>query len=495
MIKLGERQFEAASLESESAVHSPFMPTEVRKGDGIEGEITLTFQDVRVTRSIDVWTMSPLGIEFVSDLEGITTGTEVALTLKVLEQECRFHGLLVSSAGVAAGKRIYGIRWCTPPSEERVGERRTSKRWVCSPEFMPSGMAPNPAKFDDYLLFRVKDLSLKGMQIQTSLRNKLLVPGMRISSTIHFPLFGQLQVGLRIVNANVVSEGGKDFLSLGTEIVDADQSVREIMGQYILQFGTGASVTELKQNQFPIRSVIRSLEFSYVRTAEDFREVLKLRKLCYSLAGKVSAEHTIEQLSDGFDTRSRILMVHYRGELVGTARITYPERDTITEHEQYVPFPDHFPPREKMVDASRLCTHPDYRGSDLILAMIRNICMATVPAGRRWIIGSSTEKLLPLYQAVGLRSTGVRYSHKELGSSDHIIFMIDTHAVLEGRQINPIVWNAMYADFAAYFASRGIVRYSPATLARQSLLRLLGPISKAIFYKRLRAPRKRRRAA
>lgn len=494
MIKLGEKQFDPDRDDGNSPIHTPFMPTEVRKSDGILGEITLTYKDVQTTKSIDIWTMSPLGIEFVCDLEDIAIGTEVGLKLKVMGQECQFDGLIVSNVGSTSGKRTFGVRWCTPPTETRVGERRSAKRWVSSPEFMPTGMAPDPTKFNDFILFRVKDLSLKGMQIQTSMRNKLLVPGMKISATINFPLFGQLKVDLRVVNANVITEGAKDFLTLGTQIIDADESVREIMGQYILQFGGGATIQELKKENFKIRTVMKSLEFSYVRTADDFRDVLELRKLCYSLAGKVSSELTPEQLSDSFDTRSRIMMVHYRGKLVGTARVTYPELNTQIEHEQYVKLPDSFPPKDKIVDASRLCTHPHFRGSDLILAMIRQICMATVPAGRRWIVGSSTEKLLPLYEAVGLRATGIKYSHPALGGGSHVLFMIDTHAVLEGRQINPIVWNAMYADFAAFFAERGIVKYSPATLVRQALLRLLGPISKAIFYRRMRAPRRYRGA-
>ena len=250
------------------------------------------------------------------------------------------------------------------------------------------------------------------MRLLTSLRNKFLVPGVAFEATCAFPTVGATRVALQVVHARVVHHGGKRWLALGVTYALPEPGGDEIIGQYLLQFGDGATVQRLRSTGFRVRSSSRALEFACVSTDDEYREVLALRRLAYVQAGKVSANVHDEQMADPLDASSRIVVAKHRGRVVATVRLYFPRGpEDRLKHEDFLPLPPGFPARDDVVEFSKFCTDPEFRGSDLFYTLVKRCALATMQSGRRYALMSCTAPLAPAYARLGFRKVGASYVH------------------------------------------------------------------------------------
>lgn len=479
---------------TENPVHAPFMPLNVRPGDRISAKVTLTSASTQevLCKDVIVWRLSPFGIEFICDTPDIDVGASLNLELSLNKHRCEFSGMVVSHVAKAHGHRLLGVRWCENPGQAvPLHDRRLSRRWICGNEFLPTGMAPNPMKFDDFIHFRVKDFSRTGMQVLTSMRNKLLVPGMKLESILTFPMMGQAKIDFVIKNARIVSSEGRSDLSLGVHFVDLNPRAVELISQYVLQFGPPTTVEELRDENLPVRSVTQSIDYAFVRSADDYEQVLRLRHECYSAAGKLPPGAKPADTADIFDTHARILVAKYRGKVVGSLRIVFPDGESPLEHEQFFDLPAHFPRQDELVEVSRVCTSPDFRGSDLLMGMFRRCTLTILQSKRRYTLGSSTEKLLPHYKKLGLIPTDIKYAHTGLGGEEHTVFIGDNYGVVVGQNVGPLVWNAMYAELFHYLSRQDIISFGSAVNVRLAMYRLFRPVAYALQDREFEKQRKK----
>jgi predicted GNAT family N-acyltransferase len=475
------------------SVHHPVFPAEIRDGDPISASIRLTEHTSASKVKLPVYRLTPLGADLdITELasHSIKVGSEIDLSLEIAKQKCDFFGIAVAEVHSENGRTIAGIRWCQDAgTRTESDERRGASRWLCGEQFLPNGTAPNPARFNDFIYFTVIDISKNGMQLSTSLRNKFLVKGMILEANISFPMIGQLTVHLKITNARIRSNGGKEFLALGTSILDMDPETLQTIGQYLIQFGPKVSLSELRDAGFIPTSTESAVEFSFAKTAQEYREVLNLRKLAYADAGKISSEANSDEMADIFDSKSRILMARHMGEVVGSLRITFHSPDEDNEYDQFVTFPENFPRRDELVVLSRICTHSKYRGSDLFYGLMRHCVLAVLQSKRRYILGGCTDSLLPLYQRVGFKSKGLRYEHATLNGVQEQIIMADVLGILSGRDTSVTIWNEIFSDLTNYITKLYDVPFDPAMNARLAMYRAASPFTR-LFTAGVRKPRK-----
>jgi predicted GNAT family N-acyltransferase len=471
-------------------IHGPYWPSEVRRGEGISAQVRNLTQGEVESRDLQVWRLSPLGAELLQPMGGapVRRGDRVDAALRLGSQLCRFSGLVVSSVAEEGGRSLIGLRWCQDDGGEpamRV-QRRTVRRWLCSEAFLPTGVSANPVKFNDFIHYRIVDLSRDGMKIMTSLRNKLLVPQMRLEAILSFPMIGEVRATFQIAWTRIVSDAGKDVLALGVSFVKPSRELLEAVGQYLLQFGAQASVTELRRDGMHVKAASQAMEFSYVKTEEEYHAVLKLRKMAYAGVGKVPEELDWRDMGDVYDTRARILIAKHHGEIVASLRLIFHGPDDQMEHEQFLTFPDDFPRKDEIVELTRVCTHPDYRTSDLLLALIQQQAIAIVQSGRRWMVGSATDKLLPFYLKVGCKATPLKYRHKDLGDEEHTIIISDIPRAAAGIGINALVWGQIYADMVGYLTERNMLEFDMSMNLRMAYCRALRPLGSLLYRRQIR---------
>jgi hypothetical protein len=167
----------------------------------------------------------------------------------------------------------------------------------------------------------------------------------------------------------------------------------------------------------------------------------------------------------------------YRGKVIASTRLIYNEVDHTMEHEQFVKFPLDFPRKDEICEITRVCTHPDFRGSDILMGLFRFVAVTVIQSGRKYILGCATDELLTLYKKIGFNITDLTYNHKQLNDIRHTIFIGDVARGLSGIGVNPLVWNVVWADVAQYISDMSLVEYDSMANIRMGLMRLLRPLS------------------
>src|SRR5512142_174766 len=425
-------------------IHGSVHPADVRPGDPVSAQLRAPGRPEGMLPS-RVWRISPVGVELVRPrgFPGLPVGTPLDLTLRIGPSVAEFRGLPLLATSSERGQELLGLSWGQRSRREARTRTRGPARWVCAPEYAPTGVAPGAARFDDLVYFRVVDVSRRGLQLETSLRNKFLVPGVELKSTCTFPTQGEVPLDLRVVHARVVERGDRKVLAVGVTYSARTKASLQAIGQYLLQFGRGTTVQELCAEGFRIRSSSRALDFGSLRTDDEYQEVLRLRRLAYMHAKKISADTKDVDMADGYDARSRILVAKHRGRVVGTARLMFPESSADhLNHEDFLELPADLPPRELMVEVFKTCTHPGYRGSDLFHTLLQHVAMVILQSGRRYALMSATDSLAPVYRRFGFRSAGVSYQHPTMRMRHHLM-LLDVARVVEGTGISPLYWNLM----------------------------------------------------
>lgn len=473
-------------------IHGAVHPADVRPGDPVSAHLRVPGRPDWHLPS-RVWRISPMGVELVRPrgLPSILVGTPLDLTVRIGDSVSDFRALPLISTGTDRGHELLAFSWAQRLRSDPPTQPRTTPRWACEPEYAPTGIAPSAVLYEDFIYFRVVDISWSGMQLETSLRNKFLVPGVELESTCTFPTQGQVHVRLRVVHARVVQRGQKKVLAVGVTYASRNTASVESIGQYLLRFGSGATVQELCAEGFRIRSSSRALAFGSVGTQQEYDQVLRLRRLAYVQAKKISADTKDVDMADAFDARSRILVAKHRGHVVGTVRLTFPDSTADRlNHDDFLELPSHLPPREQMVEVFKACTHPGYRGSDLFYTLLMHVGLVILQSGRRYALMSATDSLAPVYERFGFRRMGVAYQHPSMRMRHHLM-VLDVANVVAGKGINPLFWNLVGGWELWNFGKLcGVVATDAWTTARVRLWRLLRPVARVarlLYERRLRA--------
>jgi len=474
------RKFEE---EIVSPIHGSITPVDVRENNNISAKIVSTDPNFRFSKVLQVWKLSPLGVELISDGEMIIRkGIPVDLELQVGFHTSVLSGLIVDNVVEQQGRHILHIR-LTPQIKERVEsfERRKSNRWICSEDYYPTAVTSNPVLFNDFIYFTVRDISFGGMQLQTSLRNKFIMPGMIFKSMVTFPMISQVEMKLEIKSVRVDMTYGKEVLVIGATFDTTNKEVIQSVGQYLLQFSSATSLKDLRQDAFFVESIAEAVQFSYVRTKEEYEQVLKLRFESYALAGKIREGATYLDMSDEYDSRARIVIGRYKGEVIASARLIFNRFSDSMEQEKFIKWPSEFPRRDEMVEIMRACTHHEFRRSDLLISMYKFIAITVAQSKRKWIVICATDEMVPLYEKIGFHKVGLDYAHTGLNNLKHNVLLANVPHAMEGKTVGPLVWNLVWADVSSYLEQYGLIEPEPMTYVRLAIFRALKPLAQLMM--------------
>ena len=476
-------------------IHEGINPADVRANERILARIrrrdeSSPFEDIRV------WRLSPLGVELsATELASqYEKGLSIDLELTLSGQRTLFEGLVVDVVEARDNLRIIGVRLSRKVLAATPGlDRRTAERWICSDEFLPTCVAPTPGRFDDFMYFQVRDISAEGVLLSCSLRNKFLIPGMKLTLTAVFPMAQVVQLDVELVRVGIAGFAGRDRLVIGTRFRSMNEYARSILGQYLLQFGNAETLDELRKVGLAPKSVSIGVDFYNLKTEDDYRSVLELRHLAHSFDGNLKEGSTPEDLADINDARSRIVIGKYKGRTVATARVRFNDLDEPMEHEAYVDWPKTLPRRDQIVEVSRVATHPAFRRNDLLAALFRYSYMNLIQSNRPWVVISCLDHMVGFYEKVGFTHTGLRHT-EPLWKDDRVlnIMIVNTLELILGRGVNPFYWNLMWREVADYLSAESVVHPTGIDKVRLTAYRTFGPLS-AMILQAMKALRPRER--
>ena len=464
-----------------TALHGTVVPADVRESDRVIARIRHRDESTQLT-PIRVWKLSPLGVELVFDPDHpFKRGDKVDLELTLAGQRSLFEGLVVDLILANDAIKLLGIRLSNKRSlGSQSGEKRQSVRWLCSEDYYPTCVASTPGRFNEYIYFQIRDISEEGLQLICSLRNKYLIPGTQLNLTASFPMIGDSSIAVDVTRIGITSERGKDYLVVGTKFSDLSTSAKTIVGQYLLQFTDVDSLAELRQAGFVPMSVEKSTDFYFLKSEDDYEEVLQLRLLAHRDGGTVEDGLSPAQMGDVYDTNSRVLVGKRNGEIIASVRIHFNVLEEPMEHEQYVDWPDNLPRRDQIFELSRACTHPKFRRNDLMAGLLRMIATTSVQPQRPWVLISTTETLKSFYENVGLKDTGLRYEHPTYKGTQ-CVMLAHTSDMLLGKSSHPIYWNVVWKPALSHLIETGILHPDPLDRVRMRIYKMIYPIAQAWF--------------
>jgi hypothetical protein len=242
--------------------------------------------------------------------------------------------------------------------------------------------------------------------------------------------------------------------------VSIPKSVRSWIGRFLV-YHHDLTPSHIRSLGFPVKELSNGFKFRFIKTEKEYEEVLKLRFLAYKEAGKVSEGKTHVDMAAPLDCFSRIMGVYHFDKLIGSVAIGFPPSDKILlDIERGFPggFPKKIPPKTQIVEISRLCTHPEYRRTDLLVRMFE-YTYKTVHCGQRgYYLTSTDDKLWPLYRRLGFKKTGMNYPHPFLAGIKHHVILGKKTTPDSGLGINPLSWNYLWRDMGQYLENRGFVK-------------------------------------
>jgi predicted GNAT family N-acyltransferase len=288
----------------------------------------------------------------------------------------------------------------------------------------------------------------------------------------------QIALGVKISRVRLTTEGGKDFLELGVTVARLSQMQREAIGQYLIQFSDADSLETIRSEGFFTHSLSKGIDYQFIKSEEDYRSVLSLRLLANRAANKVPQSYTLEDMSDIYDIKSRIIAGKYRGVTVGTIRVTFFQSNEELEHAHFIELPAGFPKSHEILECSRAATHPHFRGSDLWTTMLQHIAILALLAKREWVLISTTSELVSMYCKMGFKDTGLRYQHDLYPGKTQHALLINVPKAVMGEGVGPVYWNLIWRGVSNYLSENGVVRPGIKT----KIYSLLSPLSLAARY-------------
>lgn len=437
-----------------------------------------------------VWKLSPLGVELIQPSLGeFHKGDPIDIEITISGERSYFEGLIVDLVQANENIRLIGIRLAKRSQTPSIGkDRRRSPRWICNEEFFPTAVAPGKIGINDSMRFQVRDISRDGLQLTCSLRNKFLLPGMSLALAATFPEVGESLLRVRIVRVDITSEHGKDQLVIGTEFVSLGRRDRKVLGQYLIQFSDAESLEDLRANGFEPHSVSRGVDFYFLKSEQDYKQVLELRLIAHRAEGTIKDDRlSAKDMGDMNDARARILIGKYNGRVIVTGRVRINDANAPLEHEAYVDLPRDFPRRDQIQEVSRLCTHPDFRRSDLLVSFFHYICSSSFSEDRPWYLMGSWESMVPFYIKIGFRKTGLEHG-EQLWNKNQVLLLGNAVEAMLGRTTSPIYWNLVWRQVSDFLLEQGVLRPTRMDRVRIRALKAIGPIAKALWWYR-RKPR------
>ena len=473
------RDFEDLNFKE---VHDIIFPADVRENDIVRAKIRLSGQHDE-PKTVRIWKMSPLGVELLVPMPSqLEQGKLLDIELKIGKQVTSLQGTVVESGEELKGLELVVIRLNAPskPDAPQAAERRTSSRWICSSQFYPVAIAPNPSQYNDFISLTVRDIAAGGFRALTSLRNKFLVPGMFLDMQISFPMTGYSAIRARIVRTSLTSDGGKDYLEIGFEFNNLLPSQKETIGQYLIQFSNAESLSDVNSAGFRPPSFSRGVDFQYIKSLSDFQQVLELRLIANRGVGKIPDSYSAASMADRFDSTSRILVGKFNGKIVGTIRLRFAETGDTLEHEQYVTLPKTFPRTNQIVECSRAATHPSYRRGDLWYSLLQHIAIATLRANRSFAVISTTKELVPMYRKLGLQEAGITFEMPIYPGIEQHLMYVSVYDVLSGVKVGPIAWAMVWQKAAEYVDSQQIHGAKQMNSTRLKFYRFFAPVARLL---------------
>ncbi len=437
------------SSEPKHGLHKQVIPVEVRETDVVHARVRRSSEAGNKYVPIRVWRLSPLGIELVQtkEVEKFARGESIDLQIVIGGRRSDFHGLVIDETHDSDPDGLFGVRFFETKArsfEDTSRDERSAQRWLCSEEYVPRAIAPAPGRFNEFIGFKVRDISRHGLLLTTQLSNSFLIPGMKLNLSVHLPMVSETIIPVEIVRLQIGKSGAEELLEVGVTMTNPSTQLLTLLGQYLIQFSQDSSIEELVAEGLVPDNVSLGIAFYPLKTESDFFAALALRRK----TAEARAEELIS-FADEKDRKARIIVGKVGNKAIVTARVRYPSVSDglLCEPEFMVPSSEGR--ADELIEVSGIGTDvlEEYR-NDVILALIRYICSSCISTERHKVLVICAKDDGLLFRKAGWRC---------LHTNDSVVLLADAYRAIQGDKVNPLYWNFVWRSVADYLFGAGVL--------------------------------------
>lgn len=451
---------------------------DIRLSDGIKAQAILPGG---VGSHVEVYDLNSFGASFMInsffDASVIRVGTELSLHLKLPDKiEISYTAKICWSTPYRDGTRV-GVEFCGQVGVENSPPIDETTRYELPDYFPATGFYYKPYMFLERGHVRVTHVSATDLGLSFFDSEVILFRGLRLKIWILSSARKQEAIEVEIRS---VRRGTNRMVVADARIVNQPKHFLEWMAHQLV-FVCERSPSEVRRYGFAVNRISNGFRFRFVRTQDEYEAVLRLRYQAYLEAGKIDDTKTPQDMKAPMDPKSRILICYHGDRVVGSVAISFPtDESEILDTERAFPggYPLPMPPKNQLVEISRLCTDSQYRKTDLLNRMFEYTYKVTVCGDRDYIATSTDAKLWPLYKKLGFRKTGMSYAHPYLSGLEHHVILGKRTQPDFGAHLSPLVWNYLWRDMNLYMDQRGLLKMPLRARVKQKLMVALGRLLK-----------------
>ena len=304
---------------------------------------------------------------------------------------------------------------------------------------MPLAYCADPVAYGQTLLFNITHFSRSGLTIRISDYESPFYNGLVLDLHILMPVRGEIAGKASIESITDSTEG----LSLHCKWIQPPKALLNAVSEFLLMNSSNLSIANLRSQGFTVSSVEKSFRFRCASTEEEFEKILKLRLKAATASGRWVGEKDHRKMEDPWDKHARQVYFEVNEKVVAASRIVFnngiQER---CEHEASygVKVPDWLW-KEGFVEGSRMCTDPEFRGSEVFLNLIRQVSRIITQSGHRYLVMNCEDSLLPIYKkATGIQNLGTKF-HTDFMKNDALnLLYIDVRKIQVATNLSPTTW-------------------------------------------------------
>jgi predicted GNAT family N-acyltransferase len=201
--------------------------------------------------------------------------------------------------------------------------------------------------------------------------------------------------------------------------------------------------------------------FKYAQTPQEVEKILKLRLLAAKGEGRWLDTEDHNVMRDKWDSFARQIYCEVNGKIIAASRIVF--NNGLSERSEHVSYNIEVPEwlwKEGFVEASRVCTDPAYRGSDVFMRMLQQMSHIVTQSGHRFLLMNCVDSLVPVYQkVVGVVSLKKRFFTPFMQKDALNLLYIDVRSLQIGTNAKPRSW-VVNAPVGNYSIERGHLKLS-----------------------------------
>ncbi|MCB0419280.1 MAG: hypothetical protein KDD39_16660, partial [Bdellovibrionales bacterium] len=237
-------------------------------------------------------------------------------------------------------------------------------------ENMPLAYCDDPIAFSRTLLFNVSHFSNNGLVLRTKSVNGNFFTGLKMDLKLMMPARGEYS---SVVEVAAIQEEG-DIVLLFCTWQHCPDNLKNSVSEFLLMTVPGMTIQQLRDSGFLVADLEKAFLFKSAQTAEEVENILRLRLKAAKAEGRWLDTEDFTLMRDPWDRHSRQVYCEVNGRIVSAARVVFnnglPER---SEHVSYgVEIPEWLW-KEGFVEGSRVCTDPDFRGTDVFFKMLQQL--------------------------------------------------------------------------------------------------------------------------